>query len=482
MATQQIDGGGWTLRIAPGMMQDLQHHLFPGDGDEHGAIIGASVLTTVRGTRLLARRLFLARDGIDYVPGTRGYRMLTASFVSDCVLDCDAEGLAYLAVHCHGGRDHVGFSADDLASHERGYPALLEILDGKPVGGLVFAVNAVAGDIWLPDHQRIELNRADVPGTPHRRLYAQPPPRPPHADDQYDRQARLFGDRGQATLKAQKVGVIGAGGAGSLIVEYLARLGIGKLIVIDPDRIDTTNLSRVVGSTQRDTHPWLTNRWAPQWLRRFGEQHRTPKVEIAKRVARQAQPGIAFTALFADVTASSIAGELADCDYLFLAADTMQARLVFNALVHQYLIPGVQVGAKAQIDDKTGEILDAFSVVRPVFPGQGCLLCNELINPAKLQDEATSPEQRRRQRYVDGEDIPAPSVITLNAVAAAHATNDYLFNQLGLQEVAPIRWSMYYPTGRVVATDIPRRDDTCYECSRRLGAGQLIRLPVSVKN
>jgi tRNA A37 threonylcarbamoyladenosine dehydratase len=57
----------------------------------------------------------------------------------------------------------------------------------------------------------------------------------------------VFGDRGQALLAAQKVGVIGAGGAGSLVVEYLARLGVGHLVVVDPERIETTNLPRVVG-------------------------------------------------------------------------------------------------------------------------------------------------------------------------------------------------------------------------------------------
>jgi hypothetical protein len=48
-------------------------------------------------------------------------------------------------VHNHGGDDAVGFSNDDLASHERGYPALLDILaDDRPVGALVVAPRAVA--------------------------------------------------------------------------------------------------------------------------------------------------------------------------------------------------------------------------------------------------------------------------------------------------------------------------------------------------
>ncbi|HZL66989.1 MAG TPA: ThiF family adenylyltransferase [Candidatus Limnocylindrales bacterium] len=42
-------------------------------------------------------------------------------------------------------------------------------------------------------------------------------------------------DRGQAVLRGQKVGIIDAGRAGSLVIEYLARLGVGTLVVIDPN-------------------------------------------------------------------------------------------------------------------------------------------------------------------------------------------------------------------------------------------------------
>ena len=55
-------------------------HLFPGDRDEHGAVIAAGYSRTSDGRiRLLARTLHLAKDGVDYVPGKRGYRMLRAN-------------------------------------------------------------------------------------------------------------------------------------------------------------------------------------------------------------------------------------------------------------------------------------------------------------------------------------------------------------------------------------------------------------------
>jgi hypothetical protein len=479
MATQPVTST-WTLRLPVALATELMNHLFPGDGDEHGAVIGASVVETARGARLIARRLYLAQDGTDYVAGQRGYRMLTAAFVRDRIRDCARENLAYLAVHCHGGTSRVGFSGDDMASHERGYPALLDILGGQPVGGLVFAQSAVAGDLWLPNGTRVELDAMIITDWPIRQLHAAPQPVPP-GDLTYDRQARMFGDRGQAILAGQKVGVIGAGGAGSLIVEYLARLGVGHLVVIDPDRIDRTNLPRVVGSRWRDAHVWLTDPRRPALLRALGERLATPKVVVARRVAREANPKIQIEALKADVTVNDVAMRLTDCDYLFLAADTMQARLVFNALVHQYLIPGVQVGAKVQLD-RDGAVTDIFSVVRLVGPGYGCLWCNQLINPARLQDEATTAEQLRRQRYVDDPEVQAPSVISLNDVAASHAVNDYLMAVTGLlcSPYEP-RWLRIHATA-AQATDriryeIPRRDPDCSECSGRLGAGHGRRLP-----
>src|SRR5690242_18713250 len=105
--------------VLPGPVWERVHgHLFPGDGDEHGVVLAAGVSSTADRTRLLVREAFLAKDGVDYLPGERGYRMLTAAFVRDQALFCRDERLAYLAVHNHGGRDSVAFSDPDLRSHE----------------------------------------------------------------------------------------------------------------------------------------------------------------------------------------------------------------------------------------------------------------------------------------------------------------------------------------------------------------------------
>lgn len=463
MAKEVAELTDFDLILPAKLKKDLFAHLFPGDGDEHGAVISAGVVHTDRGLRLLARDLFLAKDGVDYVPGERGYRMLTPRFIMERSRNCRDQHLAYLAVHNHGGSDSVGFSQPDFASHERGYPALVDILNGPPVGALVFAKRAVAGDLWLSDGRRAVLREGRVAGGSIERLYPNLPPAPPGVDLTYDRQSRLFGDRGQSLLNSAKVGIIGAGGVGSLLVLYLARLGVGHLVVVDPDRIDITNLSRVPGATRLDARSWLTADGRPEWLRKFGHRISTPKVKIMQRVARRANRHIHIEGIFGNVVDDAIAMRLRDCDYLFLAADSQQSRLVFNALVHQYLIPGVQVGSKVQVDKATGEINDVFSVVRPVIPDFGCLWCAKLINQARLAEESLEEEDRKRQQYI--EEVPAPSVVTLNGIGASHAANEFLFSWTGLRlSNSEERYLYYHPQERKTMMGKSLRTENCPEC------------------
>src|SRR5260370_34259457 len=163
----------WTATIEQPLYERLCGHLYPGDNDEHGAVIAAGIVTTKRGTRLLARDLFLAQDGVDFVPGVRGYRRLTPEFVRDQIRFCRDEKLAYLAIHNHGSDAAVEFSGDDNRSHERGYPALLDI-SGQPAGALGLAGNALAGDLWTPDRQRRPITETVVVGRNLRRLYPAP--------------------------------------------------------------------------------------------------------------------------------------------------------------------------------------------------------------------------------------------------------------------------------------------------------------------
>ena len=436
----------------------IMEHLFPGDGDEHGAILRAGVVRSGPYLRLLVQHVQPAEFGTDYVPGKFGYRALTPTFIHREIRQCRDSRLAYLAVHNHGSDRRVNFSRIDIESHERGYPALMDIGRGVPVGALVYGRRSVAADIWLPDGTRRSLGTYRVIGREVTRLYSQPR-RERGSHPEHERQVRMFGASGQRILEASKVAVIGLGGVGSLVTEYLARLGVGNLVLIDPEQIDESNLSRVVGATGVDVEICQL------------------KTQIAVRHAREMAIHTNLQPIAGDVSRDSVAQLLRDCDFIFLAADSMRARLVVNAIAHQYLIPTIQMGTKIR-SGKSGNIDDAMCAVRHVRPGTGCLWCNGLIDPTQLAIEAKSDTERKEQAY--GVQEPNPSVITLNAVAAAHAVNDFLFDFLGLRtnDTEAAYQHFHFHSGKAQRV-IPRRDPECRECVLRLAMGDAVELPVS---
>jgi hypothetical protein len=236
---------------------------------------------------------------------------------------------------------------------------------------------------------------------------------------------------GQEIIGGLKVGIIGLGGSGSLLNEWLSHLGVGHIVAVDFDRIDLTNLPRIVGITHWALWVLLVKSGIP-FLQRLGRRLAPHKVHVAQRLARRANPKIRFDPVIGSVVDEAIALQLVDCDFLFLASDTMQSRLVFNALAYQYLIPGVQIGAKVYAPK--GDIEDIHVVTRPVlpYPLGGCLLCHKAISPSRLNEESLPKEQRQRQRYIEGDEVPEPSVMILSALSAAQAANDLMMLFTGL--------------------------------------------------
>ncbi len=446
---------------------------------EHGAVVAVSAVSTSRGIRLLGQRLFCARDGIDYVPGERSHRRLEAAFVAQCLDYCRANGLGYVAIHNHGGSDRVAFSATDLASHERGYPTLLTLNDGAPVGALVFARKAAAGDIWFADGRRLPTRSVRVIGSPLQHLTPEPPT-VQFSDPRFHRQLLMFSELGQARLQNCRVAIVGLGGVGSILVELLARLGVGTLLLVDPDRLTVSNLSRVIGATRWDARwPFCASR-APRWLQTIAMRLSAQKTGIAARVARRANPSVEVVQFAANIASRGVSQACRDCDFMFLAADSMQARLTVNALVQQYLIPGLQVGSKIVTGDDGHRLEDAYSVVRWLLPGPGCLWCNGLVSPQRLAWEAKTEREQRDQEY--GVAVPNPSVVTLNALGAAHAASRFMHAYLGLANASHVADLRVHPITGEICHDLPRHDLHCPECGvdGRLARGDAFDLPTFI--
>lgn len=402
------------LRISQADYARLEKHLFRADHDEYGALLLAGVYRYADGGSLLTVREVHLLDDDDFPPGVHGYRQFGAAGLARIGNRASEENLALVTVHSHpGATTRNALSSDDLSAHERVFPHLLDITSADIVCGVALGNASAAGELWWADGSRGELNVLRIPGERIRIHRPQPSARA-SAESRFDRQIRLFGADGQARLRDATVAVVGAGGGGSILVEQLCHLGVGRILVIDHDVVKEHNLSRIMGATPGDV------------------ANATKKVDVAARAARQRDPRSQVIPVDGSIADLDVAERLVACDYIFLATDTATARLVANAVSQTFLIPTVQIGAKVDTRDD-GSIEQIYTAVRPVLPRQGCLHCAGLIDAMALQREAASPQERSNQNYLGTADVIDPSVTTLNAAAAAGALNVFL---MALTELA----------------------------------------------
>lgn len=434
------------VRIGARHYAELQAHLLRPDCDEHGALLLAGQHFSPTGALVLVvREAHLLADD-EFPPGVHGYRQIAARALARVGNRAADERLALISAHSHpGSKSRTALSRDDLAAHERIFPHLLDITDAHVVCGIAFGEKSAAGEVWHRDGTRATLNRVRVVGTNVEFVTPTPPASARTLDDRFDRQVRLFGDAGQARLRAMHVAVIGAGGGGSILIEQLARLGVGEISVIDFDVVKTHNLSRIMGATSKDA------------------RRRRKKVAVAHREIRRIDREIVVNSIDGDIADVETAARLLDCDYLFLATDTATARLVANAIAQSFLIPTIQIGAKVETR-ADGQIEQIYTAVRPILPRRGCLACANLIDPDQLQREAATPEERDNQNYLGTAEVVDPSVTTLNAAAASGALNAFLMSAVGLagDELAEHRITLTQD-GTVITTNVTARPE-CRWC------------------
>lgn len=236
----------------------------------------------------------------------------------------------------------------------------------------------------------------------------------------FDRQIRAFGPAGQRVLSHLRVGIVGAGGTGSAVFEQLVRLGVGEILIIDPDVIndDGSNVTRVYGSTMVD----------------IGQ----PKVDLADRNADRIGLGTKITAIKGTINDEATARMLTDCDVVFGCTDDNRGRVTLGRLATWYLIPIIDMGVKLTSTDGTLHGIEGRVTV--IQPGGGCLQCRGRINAAALQSEVLNPverEQRVDEGYAAGLEDRDPAVIAFTTGVASHAVSELLHRTFGLDDEPP---------------------------------------------
>src|SRR6266487_2647066 len=70
--------------------------------------------------------------------------------------------------------------------------------------------------------------------------------------ERYSRNELLFGKAGQERLASTRVAIVGVGGLGSHVSQQLAYAGVQSLTLVDPDKVELSNLNRLVGAVPGD--------------------------------------------------------------------------------------------------------------------------------------------------------------------------------------------------------------------------------------
>jgi molybdopterin/thiamine biosynthesis adenylyltransferase len=164
----------------------------------------------------------------------------------------------------------------------------------------------------------------------------------------YERQVRLFGAEGQRRLKMARALVVGAGGLGSSVSVYLAVAGVGRIVVVDGDVVEISNLNRQILHGAID----------------IGR----PKAVSAAETIRGLNPEVEVeaVALFADE--ENLAGLVGEADLVVDALDNFPSRYMLNRAALEKGVPLFH-GAISGFDGQATTIIPKMTpCLRCVFP------------------------------------------------------------------------------------------------------------------
>jgi molybdopterin/thiamine biosynthesis adenylyltransferase len=161
----------------------------------------------------------------------------------------------------------------------------------------------------------------------------------------YARQLPLFGEAGQQKLKRATVTIAGAGGLGSVSAAYLTVAGVGRLQILDDDRVERSNLNRQI----------------LHWDRDLGEA----KAASFEEKLTQMNADVEVVVSTQRISAENVAELVGDSDAVVDALDNFQTRYILNRFAVCERIPFFH-----------GGVYGFEGQVTTVLPGQSaCLRC-----------------------------------------------------------------------------------------------------------
>ena len=386
-------------------LREVTDHLFAGPGERFVFLLCRWQHST--GDPALVAADAILMDPADVAMDGDGWS-LSDRALDDVLNRAAATGLALVEAHNHA-YGPPRFSNTDRAGLEPFANYVLDSFPEWPYGATVWTDQLVYGE-WFGRNDDGEtatgvLDRIVLVG-PRLQVLTAADAKAPHSEI-VDRQLAVFGVTGQQTLGQLRVGIVGLGGTGSHMAQNLAYLGARDFVLIDQDRVEVTNLNRLVTATHDDEG--------------------SPKVATAKRAICSIAPSAAVEVIEAAVTSEddSVARSLAVADLIIGCVDNDGPRLLLNRISLAHQVPYLDVATGIAVDE--GETIQAGGRVAFTVPRGPCLACTGEIDVNEVRSYfLTEAERQRAQRhgYLIGDDTPDPAVVSLNGLVVHVALNE----------------------------------------------------------
>jgi molybdopterin-synthase adenylyltransferase len=185
---------------------------------------------------------------------------------------------------------------------------------------------------------------------------------PPEQIEEFTRTLSAWGELKQADIERLKVGIVGIGSVGSIVSEALVKTGVLDITLIDFDRIKRKNIDRLQFVSAED----------------IGRL----KIEKYKEILLKSAPreGLKINALPYSISEELGLKAALDCDVIFSCVDRPLARYVLNSLSYANLIPVIDGGIDASINQTKTNIDQARWRAYTVGVHRRCLKCHQQFN------------------------------------------------------------------------------------------------------
>lgn len=398
----------------------LQAELLRADGKEHAAYvlfgisrIGQDPFTHEPRLRLMVKDVFAVTDDEIKSSDHQHISWSTERFVH-LLARAEREGLQLGIAHSHPAGPMHFSSQDDaneaelvrLCQNRNGGDAILPSL-------LFTAAGLAVGRVWLSPTSLVSISSARTVSSNWRMIFFDE--EIPLDNRALARQELALGPIFNKAMRHLRIGVVGAGGTGSPLLQQIARMGAGYIAIFDPDEVEHSNLNRLYGATLRDADSG------------------TKKVDVARREIERMGLGTKVATFDTWIGAPECRDALKSMDLIFGCTDDHDGRSLLNRLAYYYLIPVIDIGLALRVTERHGTAsLEADGRATVLEPGCACLMCRRIVDAGVAAEEAlrrNEPdeyEHRKAEAYVRGEGIPSPAVVSFTTSVATMAVEEMI--------------------------------------------------------